>query len=274
MIVAPWKEEHGELEVAGRLIERIKSSDIGVGIPSGLGRGEFPAGKLIETVEFPPVISGSPCWLPGAAKRIVFPAGGHLYLQEFSQGFDEPSPPREILPDAAFPNADRVVFDDVLCPTIPEYGGRLLVSIRFKQYNGKRASLTPSQIWSIKLDPTRAAMVSAERMLDISNDRGCDSLPNVAKTADGRHVLAYLNRKQSQEGWTLMLAPIAFDVLKRVPVAVRAGAVEAAHECAFNRPEFSIDGQFVHRIRKPQRPTAPLDRIPVIDTLDGGTGRL
>ena len=269
-VFAPWKGERGEVEVAGRLIERIAAREIGVGIPVGLARGGFPSGNLIDAIELDAVMAGSPCWLPGARRRVVFPAGGQLYLQEFPEGFEEPSPPRKILADSAFPDADLVVFNDVLSPTIPEYGGRLLVSIRFKQYEGKRATLSPSQIWSIKLDPSRAAMISAERMLDASDAKLSDSLPNVVRTAEGRHVMAFLSRGKCQKDWTLMLAPVEFDALTRVPVAIRAEAIKVADDCVFNRPEFSIDGRWTYPIGRAQSPSAALERIPVIETLDGG----
>ena len=271
---APWRGEHGELEVAGRLVERTLTNGKAFYVPVGVARAELPDGTMLDSQEFDPVLSGNPCWLPGARRRIVFPAAGRLFLHEFSDGLEEASPPRRISENSAFGDVARVVFNDILCPTSPEYCGRLIVSVCFVKSDDKSSTMSTSEIWSIKLDSSRAVIVSAEKMLESGTDGSSDSLPNVVKTADGRHVMAFLNRHRSRQGSTLMLAPVEFDSLKQIPMGLRRSAVKLESDFAFTRPEFSTDGGFVYRIRSSPPPTMNFDRIPVIETLDEAVNAL
>ena len=74
--VSPWRDQHGLPEAVGRWVSRVDGQDAFC----GLGLLKLPSGTLTNCLTLEILPTGKPCWIPGHAGEILFPAGdGQLY---------------------------------------------------------------------------------------------------------------------------------------------------------------------------------------------------
>jgi hypothetical protein len=282
---SPWRDERGQFHVVGRRMTYLRQGKKCFPQEFGLARYTFPEGRLIDRVELDQVPVTEPCWAPGLAPRIIFVAGNGVfygYAFEGSDGCplggaDAPDRPREIAWRTTRPGLGLLQIKDLIWPTDPRLGGRLIASLSYQvQIDGRRRFLGP-QLWWIELSGDGTAITGAGRIIvpehgdlawAVDQDQE-ERLPSIALTPAGGLTLAYLARMRDQTPWELRVARLESDPATGAPMVRRGGSRGLARGCIATAPAFSTDGRWVYGIVDCEPGIAPIAprRFPVAGAL-------
>src|SRR4051794_19403738 len=85
-VCSPWRDDHGQFQVASRWTNRTGHGAGNVAFEFGLARCTLPEGRVIDRVALDLMPMGKPCWVPGLASEIAFVAGdGMIYRYAFEE---------------------------------------------------------------------------------------------------------------------------------------------------------------------------------------------
>lgn len=278
-----WTDARGERQVVGRWSKKTGSYGSAVCEGVGLGRFAFPSGRALDQIATTTLPTGTPCWYPGTAARVLFAgADGRLYQYAFEQadGTAIPPSPDGVLP-VEWPNRPtefrEVSFFDPYWPKDPRLGGRFLASVSVATENNGRRTLEPCRLWWVQLTSDGASIadagpLSTESPYTDSPDGTPleERLPRVARAADGGLALAYQVRPAGSSSGRLRVARLEFDARTRAPIMTPAHSEELAADCKAVPPVFTPrgDGLYAFHWRHADEPM--LRRY----TVDGVLSRL
>jgi hypothetical protein len=257
---SPWRDEHGQFQVVSRWMKRTKDGLLPQEF--GLARFTLPEGRLTDRVELDVVPVGDPCWVPGSASRILFVGGDgvpyHYSFDATSDGAagEDPSQakPRRVSWRTAMPGIGVVAFRDIIWPSEPALGGRLIASIWYLDRFQGQTRFVGSQLWWIQLSGDATAITAAGRLTPADSDVPTEAideeerLPQVTRTAEGGLALAYLHRSAGQASWELRVAPIAIDPDTGSPLVRRQEYRSLTEGCVATAPVFSLDGRWLYAV--------------------------
>jgi hypothetical protein len=277
---APWVDEKGQHQVAGRWSSRTDMGPMSISTDFGLARYSFPSGRLLDHVSTEIIPVGPPCWFPGNRARILFVGGdGDLYQyafepDDYAKNLDpdahrdeKPMPLKWRCPK---PGLGKVFLSDVSWPEDPRLIGYVLVALR-EQSPGTEPlrSFSGTTLWWLKLDLAGTEIVEAGRLLLSDCPDRFDSevdhrSPTVGTLPGGKPAVAYLVESgKNKPGWELRIAPIEFEGDHRVPIAHKSKSVRLSTECLPSHPSFSADGLWLNAIAESSMTNGRIVRVPV-----------
>jgi hypothetical protein len=261
-VCSPWRDERGQFQVVSRWVKREGPDRDDLPQEFGVARHTVPEGKLIDRVALDILPVSEPCWVPGQASRILFVAGnGGLYHYRFPGAAAErpPEPPWEqpepqrVSWRMAPPGAESVAFRDLVWPTHPRLGGRLIGSVWPTTRSAEGTRMLGSRLWWIELGSDGMEIEAAGPLVLPDSDAAPapaedqeDRLPNVGTTAQGEPLLAYLHRSKGQTRWELRLARITIDPQTGTPSVQPGDMVRLARDCVATSPVFALDGRSIY----------------------------
>jgi hypothetical protein len=262
---SPWREEDGTWQVVGVCMRRH------IGVRSqwnetSLVRLSQPGGRILDRADPEIYPSSPPCWSPGTCARVLFTGfDGRIFAWTFEGPLDRESRqhPTPLIWRTGLPWDEGVLLGDLCVLADPELGGKVLVTLRPALGTGG-VELGPTQLWWLELDSEATAIVRTGRLRpegqhpDLS-----ERLPSVARTTDGRLILAYLLEEPSRRTWQLQVAPIAIDEETGDPTVETAAERTLAEDCRPAAPAFSADARWVTGVLRADRPPRPLRRFAV-----------
>jgi hypothetical protein len=274
-VCSPWRDEEGESQVVGRWIHRQGPRQLVENI--GLARYALPSGRILDRVPLDVVPVGHPCFFPGKAARVLFAAGnGRLYQYSFenedgttaTRDEDDEHAPQPLAWRAGGLDERGTVVIDPVWPRDPRLGGRLLVSLTHLEKHGDRPVFGPTQLWWLQIDRAGTQIEAAGQLVrrrEVSAGISLDEerLPNVAATADGSLVLAYLRRRDTLDAWYLCLAPIEIDPKTGAPTVDEANVHRGSSPLRPTLPMFSTDGQWVYALPRVRAVDEHIERFSV-----------
>lgn len=262
--VSPWRDEHGQGQVAGRWTRRSGSGAAVVTDRIGIARFSYPDGQALEVIDTGVVPVGPPCWYPAQSSAILFAGGdGRLYRHEFGRvgGAEEPEP---LVWSCELPSEGRMIMSDPAWPDDARLGGRLLVSLSTLE-PGDRIFCRP-KLWWLKLDASGTAIVAAGRFtspapgdLALASER----CPTVFEPPGAGPTLAYLTRGDSDSNWSLRVAPIEFDPVVGDPTARADLTRLVAGDCVTANPSANGDGSLLSFVVHPDHSSAHVARFQI-----------
>jgi hypothetical protein len=261
---SPWREEDGTRHVVGVCMRRH------IGVRSqwnetSLVRLSQPAGRILDRVD-PEIYPSSPaCWSPGTSARVLFTGhDGRLFNWTFDGPLDRETRqnPAPVIWRTRLPRDEGVLLGDLCVPTDPELGSKVLVMLRPALGT---VELGPTQLWWLELDSEATAIVRTGRLRPEGGEHPelSERLPSVARTTDGRLILAYLHEEPSRRTWQLRVAPMAIDEETGDPTVETAAERTLAKDCLPAAPAFSADARWVTGVLRADRPPRPLRRFAV-----------
>ncbi len=257
--LAPWRDERGRGQMAGRWIRRRCEGIERIGEDFGLGRYSFPDGQVINQVATDVLPTSPPCWLPGPDARIVFVSGnGRLYRFAF-EGSTEPDASEEGCDARPWPlqwaaasghSADDFHIGEISMPTDGRLTGYLLGAVRVRPTDPNHMNYSNPQIWWFRIDPEARNVLAAGRLTpavtsSVNGEENAPSerFPCLSSTPDGSASLAYLVRQPGEKEWKLRVVPIRIDPSDRHPEVVGEPPLRIlADHCLPSPPAFSKDG--------------------------------
>jgi hypothetical protein len=253
--VSPWEEDGGR-QVVGIGCDQSEGEGSSLRTISGLVRMSLPDGEVLDRLPLSEgaLPEGPPCWIPGATASVLYVGGDFgLYRVDFELGRTDDDEvmfgthPRPLGWRSPMPGAG-VQFRDVAWPDDSRLGGRVLVSLRFKEEKSGR--YTDWQIWWLQLDRAGTSIVAAGRLLGPGpSDMAASSrLPNLV-TLGGEPALAYLARWPGESGLQLRVAPIHFGPDPGTPNAREEESRALAEGCLPISPVASPDGRWITIVR-------------------------
>jgi hypothetical protein len=235
---APWRDEHGGTQLVGRWVRRH-----GADVEVGIARLTFPGGRWLDRIPTDMLPTGPPCWVPGTAARVLFPAGdGRLYRLDFEAG-RELSRPSAVAWDIAEPGPSRVRLSDPSWADDRRLAGRLLVALNVLTDDGEPQMFRPAQVWWVRLDPGDSAIIAAG---PVTRDDGrYRRFPTLAPDGRGGLVLVSLACRAGEDDWSLLVEPLAFDPETGAPRAVPGAGRVLAGGLRPTPPAVARDGSAV-----------------------------
>jgi hypothetical protein len=265
---SPWQAEDGTWQVVG-LWKQMEPGAAGCVREISLVRLSQPDGRALDRVDPEIYPSGPPCWLPGTSARALFTGiDGRLYAWTIEGPLDRETGgrrhPRPLVRLRSLPKYEGVQLGDLCVPTDPDLGNRVLVTLRFPRPT-VGGQLGPSQLWWLELDSGASAIVRAGRLRPEGGKHPelSERLPRVAKTADGRLILAYLIAGPDRPTWQLRVAPIAIDKETGDPTVEPKAERTLAEACLPTAPVFSADARWVTGVLRADPAPRPLRRFAV-----------
>ncbi len=239
--LSPWRDQDGNWQIVGswtRWRGRAGESRL---VQAGILRMTYPEGRVLDRIETSEVPIGPPCWMPGSKARVVYSSiNGNLYSLDFEPavplGRDGLQP--RIITWSSRPESLKLVqLNDPYWPTDPRFGGKLLVSLSFRDPRMKDRMQLTSQIWWLELDSGECEVTGAGPVtLQPPSERRVDELsPVVWAGSSGELLLASLSQDPDTRTWQVHVAPILFrDGVPR-SMAVKGRPVPSTY-----RPEYPI----------------------------------
>jgi hypothetical protein len=251
---SPWRDERGGWQVVGTWKDTNDGPD---SRGPSLLRLAMPGGAILDRIALESNLSGSPCWSPGTAARVLFTTwDGQLYQHDFDgariaddSGSGDSRGPRPLPWRGGRPPAPgHTWMGDPSWPKDPRLGGRIFVSLSRLAWNAGQLEALAPRIWWLRLDPVEVAITAAGPLiraepddLDGGDDDVAERHPVLGTTAEGGLVLAYLGRPLAGRGWQLRIAPVEIDPRTGDPT-VRRGAVRVVDgDCTRAAPVISAD---------------------------------
>jgi hypothetical protein len=266
--VSPWRDQEGNLEAAGRWVNRLDGSEQ----PAFCGVGLFRIsdGTVLDLVKLDILPTGRPCFIPGRPREFLFPAGdGRLHRCRL--GGDRPQKtqldPREngrrLVRSARSlqpiewrctpPGPGETVLADPVWPTDGALSRFVIVSLRRQTIEGARKAYEQSKIWWLEMSEEADAIVAAGRLTLAGSSRKPDDLlvegyPSVSAGSGGQLTLNYLARRTDTVSWQLCRAILEIDQKTGKPVlAPNSPAAEILGEGLAPSPVVPLeDGRSVY----------------------------
>jgi hypothetical protein len=162
------------------------------------------------------------------------------------------------------PGDERVLLGDLSVPTDSRLGGRVLVALRL-DHAPVGTELEPTRLWWLQLDSGSSAIVRAGRLRTGSGEPPglSERYPRVARTLDGRLILAYLLEQPQRAGWQLRVARVAIDAETGDPIVETVAERTLAEGCLAAAPVFSADTRWVSAVLRTDPRPRPLRRFAV-----------
>jgi hypothetical protein len=269
--VAPWRDQEGNLEAAGRWIRRNPTAEQAF---CGLGLLRLGDTKVVDRIDLDVLPTGRPCWVPGRPGDLLFPAGdGLLYRCRLTRGQDartengigqrgtahsgKSTLPRPVTWRCAVPGSGGTFVSDPVWSSAKELRRFVFVSLSLQSRVDARRVYEHARIWWLEMNEHADEIVGAGR-LTVPEPRSTGSrsmderMPNVSVCPSGKLTVAYLTRAHENNSWRLNLAPLALDVRTGRP-AIAGGPGEVASDLQLIPPAFSTDGQIVFASAKDGR---------------------
>jgi hypothetical protein len=232
--VSPWRMPGGELEAVGRW------TNPGGADFCGWGLFRLSDGAVLERVATEILPMGRPCWIPGDARTILFPAGdGRLYRcrlapreeapvsrrrTTYASGREEPSDP--VIWETQPPGPGDVFIEDPVWSDAPRLRKWFFVTLRQQERRRGRLAYGPSRLWWLEMSDDAGAIVAAGPLTataeeDTTRDSVEERFPNVAVDSAGDIRLVYLERAHRDRAWRLRSAPLELDARTGRPEILR-----------------------------------------------------
>lgn len=276
---APWVDDQGEYQVAGRWSSRTRKGPMSISTDFGLARYSFPSGRLLDHVSTEIVPVCPPCWFPGTRARILFAGGdGELYHYAFESELHAKGLETEVNRDdrptlvewaCPKPGLGKVFLSDLSWPEDPRLSGYVVVSLREQSPDTEAfRTFSGATLWWLKLNNAGTEIVEAGR-LNVSDVPGHREFPidqrspTVGTLADGKPVVAYLVENEDRKSWDLRLAPIEFEGDHHLPKALESKSVRLACNCQPAHPSFTKDGRWINAVAETTVPNGRILRLPL-----------
>jgi hypothetical protein len=234
--VSPWRGPGGELEAAGRWIAPEGE------VFCGWGLFRLSDGAVLCRIATEILPMGRPCWVPGHARTIVFPAGdGQLYWCRLARGDEEPvirrpsvyatgrsEPSEPVVWEVRPPGSGEVFLDNPVWSHEPRLKKWIFVGLRQKEPRGDRLCFGPPRLWWLETSDDARSIVAAGRLTGTVGDDTASGVveehyPNVAVRADGGIRVVYVERSTGEKAWRLRSVGLGFDPTTGRPMAVAGG---------------------------------------------------
>jgi hypothetical protein len=252
---SPWTDAWGERHLAGRWSNTEGQAESTLFHGFGIARVAYPSGRLIDHVEADVQPCSPPCWFPGTAARILFPAAdGLLYSYSFEDDPTGKSPPDRKQPrplrwDLQSPtNRPPGIVQDIAWAS-PLGTSRLLVATILPSDRSSDGSpQSRVELWWFRLSTDGSSVTTGGPLLvpGSAATPNCKSFrkPAVTTTAEGDRLLACLIEGE-ESNLALALIPLPTDPASEglgiEPAAIRI----LADGCAPVAPAFSADGRWI-----------------------------
>jgi hypothetical protein len=265
---SPWQSEDGTWQVAG-VLKQLPNFATGQWREVSLVRLSQPDGRILDRVDPEVYPSDPPCWSAGTSARVLFTGtDGRLFAWAFEGSFDRQTGgsqhPRPLVWLRGLPADESARLGDLCVLMDLNLGSRVLVALRLPRGTvGGKPGL--SRLWWLQLDRRASSIVRAERLRPEGGEHPdlSERFPGVARTADGRLILAYLLEEPGQPTWQLRVAPIAIDEKSGDPTIETAAERTLAEGCLPTAPVFSADARWVTGVLRADHSPRPLRRFAV-----------
>lgn len=249
---SPWRDANGNWQVVGCWTQRSGGPTKNRVLEQmGLARLTYPEGQVLDRVETDVVPVGPPCWAPGTAARVYFPAmNGRIYTYDFESGKAPGSRPagpvlvRWAVPDL---DADGVRISEVCWPSDPRFSRRLLVTLN-DRWGEVSTGFSPPELWWLEMDDAGRTVIAAGRLVTVPDPRPTSRIrsPSVVSVPGAPCRLAYLSTDDDPQEWRLNLVELEFAPGGGVPL-LRPGisSVDLGRGIAPDPPAFTADGRYV-----------------------------
>jgi hypothetical protein len=238
--VSPWRDQDGNLEVAGRWVNRVDGEE-----PfCGLGLLRLPGSTVVNRIPFDVLPTGKPCWVPGRRGEILFPAGdGQLYRCNIAGDAREHTaagtrgarrrdggnmaPPRLVTWQSKEPGSGRAYLSDPTWSSEPAFRHLVIAALNVQKRVGNRLVNLPCKLWWLVMNDDGDAIVAAGRLTEpapdeLDNDRVSERMPSVVVGAGGKLSVVYLTRRQGEPSWKLCSAKLEIDGETSLPKIQRS----------------------------------------------------
>jgi hypothetical protein len=265
---SPWQQKDGTWQVVG-IWSQLQDAGSDACREISLVRLSQPGGRILDRVDPEVYPSGPPCWAPGTSERVFYTGtDGRLFAWSFQgsrereAGGGQHAGPLTWL--SGLPWDEAVHLADLCVLTDPKLGSRLLVTLRLA-HGPVGGELEPTRLWWLELDSGSNAIVRAGPLRPEGGaPRGLsERLPRVARTSDGRLILAYLLEAPDRAAWQLRVAPVVIDEETGDPTIETVAERTLADGCCPTAPVFSADGRWVTGLLRADPPPRPLRRFAI-----------
>lgn len=194
--VAPWRDDRGRWQVAGRLQRHIGRGATRQLSAAGLARIEVPTGRLLDWREVSPLPSSPLAWLDGDSSRarvVYASADGGLHTFDFDA--EEGAVSRRLRWEAPEIAEDRFQAFDLTvwsgAGTGTGWESALIVSASARGAGAEGAvRFSVPRLWVLRLDAEGTAVRSAAPLGEVSDsDSDWDRWPSAVSRGDGTGVL-------------------------------------------------------------------------------------
>lgn len=252
---SPWTDAWGERHLAGRWSSTVGQAESTLFHGFGMARVAYPSGRVIDHVEAEVQPSSPPCWFPGTAARILFPAAdGLLYSYSFEDDPGGSSPPdrnqpRPVRWDLPTPARRPPGIVQDIAWASPLGTSRLLVaSILPSDRSADGSPQSRAELWWFRLSTDGSSVMAGGPLLipDSEATPRWKSFrkPAVTTTAEGDRLLACLMEGDDSK-LSLAVIPMPSDPATE-GLRVEFTAIRVlADNCAPVAPAFSADGRWI-----------------------------
>jgi hypothetical protein len=219
--VSPWRDSTGNLEAIARWFSRSKDGERSW----GLALLRLSEATVVHRIALEVLPTGKPCWVPGQAKEVLFPAGGgQLYLCSLSGG--DPANwhtgGTPLVSDDALvadrirrvrwrcepPGLGAVCFFDAARSSEPGCRNLVFVALSGQERPRDRLVNSPPKLWWLKMSEQGDEIVAAGCLSRADRSKFGDSevferMPNVVAGPRGKLTVVYLERRPGAAHWTL-----------------------------------------------------------------------
>ena len=152
-------------------------------------------------------------------------------------------------------------IQDPCWPSEEAFGGRLILSLRFRKDSGQSAE--GPQLWWAQLNEGGTSIVAAGRLIAPPRNASWAAVagseercPNVGMTHDGVLMLTYVTIPDGERPGGLWIAPITFKSRagNLVPRVEASAVRRLATNCLPTPPGFSPDGRWIYAAVQEGRP--------------------
>lgn len=208
--VSPWQDIWGNRLAVGRWCTPLAND--GLETDFGIGRFEYPSGRLLELVRVQSLPAAPPVWSPAPRAMIFYPGqDGRLYKLDFDaeEGSAHRGPREVTFPENVWWGPDKGAQVLSACrPKGPGFGNLLVVSIRIMA-NHLGPDASPEQIWWLRLDSDESKILEGHRLTEDRPKRARqEHLPAVYARPGGPAMLAYVAKNWEEDLWELRIAPL------------------------------------------------------------------
>lgn len=276
---SPWKDQRGQTQLVGLWMGRPRPDQ---DLATGLTRYALPSNEVLDRIEMTVLPASPPCWFPDTSARILFAGSdGLLYRFAFESAQTiEPTAHDTLQPQPLTwrtdPPANLIAITAPNWPTDPRLKGKLIASLILATEGPTHHQFPPRQsnmkLWWLELSRDGSAIVAAGPLdphgrVDSAECMALESMPVVGTRDDGRLVIAYLARGNSEGTYRLRLAPLTIQRPSSVPSVDQTAAVDLSGDYLLSPPAFSPDGRWLYAIAGSTQGPPRVARFSVDDAL-------